>query len=395
MVVKGEWKIKFVDGGPELPADITTRDLKSWTEIGDEEAKRFAGTARYSIEVNIPDGADDWEIDLGDVRESARVFINGKEAAGLFSVPFSAAVGRYLKPGSNLLEIEVTNLSANRIRDLDIRKVNWKKFHEINFVDINYRKFNAARWSLTPSGLLGPVTLTRMKKTQLVSDKKAIKIGLIGDSTVASFYGWGPAFADRCNQQATVLNYAKNGATLDSLSKQLGELVAKKPDYVLIQFGHNDMKRYDSAAYAKKLSSYVDRIKKAGGKPVILSSVTRRNFDENGKIKPRYIQDDPQRSLPVFAKAAQEVAKEMNLPFVDLYTISLNHHNRIGPEATDAYNYNKNDTTHFSKEGARAIADLIVAELSRVVPEWSGNMADTASPRTKQRKRQQLSKKVR
>lgn len=217
MVVKGEWKIKFVDGGPELPADITTRDLKSWTEIGDEEAKRFAGTARYSIEVNIPDGAEDWEIDLGDVRESARVFINGKEAAGLFSVPFSAAVGRYLKPGSNLLEIEVTNLSANRIRDLDIRKVNWKKFHEINFVDINYRKFNAARWSLTPSGLLGPVTLTRMKKTQLVSDKKAIKIGLIGDSTVASFYGWGPAFADRCNQQTTVLNYAKNGATLDSL----------------------------------------------------------------------------------------------------------------------------------------------------------------------------------
>ena len=106
--------------------------------------------------------------------------------------------------------------------------MNWKKFHEINFVDINYRKFNAARWSLTPSGLLGPVTLTRMKKTQLVSDKKAIKIGLIGDSTVASFYGWGPAFADRCNQQTTVLNYAKNGATLDSLSKQLGELVAKK-----------------------------------------------------------------------------------------------------------------------------------------------------------------------
>ena len=163
MVVKGEWKIKFVDGGPKLPADITTGELKSWTEIGDEEAKRFAGTARYSIEVNIPDGADDWEIDLGDVRESARVFINGKEAAGLFSVPFSAPVGRYLKPGKNLLEIEVTNLSANRIRDLDIRKVNWKKFHEINFVDINYKKFDASKWSLTPSGLLGPVTLTPLK----------------------------------------------------------------------------------------------------------------------------------------------------------------------------------------------------------------------------------------
>ena len=374
MVVKGEWKIQFVDGGPELPADITTGDLKSWTEIGDEEAKRFAGTARYSIEVNIPDGANDWEIDLGDVRESARVFINGKEAAGLFSVPFSAPVGRYLKAGTNLLEVEVTNLSANRIRDLDNRKVGWKKYHEINFVNLHYKKFDASKWPLTPSGLLGPVTLIPMKnKTRLAPDKKAIKIGLIGDSTVASTYGWGPAFADRCNQQTTVLNYAKNGATLDSLSKKLGELVAKKPDYVLIQFGHNDMKRYDSAAYAKKLTSYVDRIMKAGGKPVILSSVTRRNFDENGKIKPRYIQDDPQRSLPVFAKAAQEVAKEMSLPFVDLYAISLAHHNRIGPEASAVYDYNKNDQTHFSKAGAKAIADLIVAELQSVVPELAQN----------------------
>jgi len=163
VTVKGEWQIRFVDGGPELPADITTTELKSWTGIGDQEAKRFAGTARYSIQIDIPEGVAEWEIDLGDVRESARVFINGKEAAGLFSVPFSAPVGKYLKPGSNLLEIEVTNLSANRIRDLDKRKVNWKRFHEINFVNINYKKFDASAWSLTPSGLLGPVTLNPMK----------------------------------------------------------------------------------------------------------------------------------------------------------------------------------------------------------------------------------------
>ena len=113
--------------------------------------------------MNIPEGADDWEIDLGDVRESARVFINGKEAAGLYSFPYSANVGRTLKPGKNLLEIEVTNLSANRIRDLDIRKVPWKIFHEINFVSHLYKRFDASKWSLTPSGLLGPVTLTPMK----------------------------------------------------------------------------------------------------------------------------------------------------------------------------------------------------------------------------------------
>ena len=163
VVVKGTWKVTFIDGGPELPAGFTTTELRSWTELGDEEARRFAGTARYSIEITIPEGANDWEIDLGDVRESARIFINGKEAAGLYSVPHSAPAGKYLKPGNNLLEIEVTNLSANRIRDLDIRKVNWKIFNDINFVDHTYTTFDASNWSLTPSGLLGPVTLTPMK----------------------------------------------------------------------------------------------------------------------------------------------------------------------------------------------------------------------------------------
>jgi hypothetical protein len=163
IVVKGTWTVEFVDGGPALPADITTTELTSWTAIGDEEAGSFAGTGRYSIEIDLPKGADNWVIDLGDVRESARVFINGKSAASLYSIPFSAPVGQHLKVGHNLLEIEVTNLSANRIRDLDIREVNWKIFHDINFVDHNYKKFDASEWPLTPSGLLGPVTLTPMK----------------------------------------------------------------------------------------------------------------------------------------------------------------------------------------------------------------------------------------
>ena len=54
------------------------------------------------------------------------------------------------------MEIEVTNLSANRIRDMDRRKIDWQKFF---FVDVNYKKFNASNWSIMESGLLGPVIL--------------------------------------------------------------------------------------------------------------------------------------------------------------------------------------------------------------------------------------------
>ena len=65
-----------------------------------------------------------------------------------------------LKLKGNQLEIEVTSVSANRIRDLDRHGIKWKNFYDINFVDINYKPFDASDWPLTDCGLLGPVTLT-------------------------------------------------------------------------------------------------------------------------------------------------------------------------------------------------------------------------------------------
>jgi hypothetical protein len=165
--MRGPWHVEFIDGGPKLPAAYDTDKLETWTARDDEEAKRFAGTARYSTEFDAPSTlADDWLVDLGDVRESARVSINGQSVGTLWSLPFQARVGSLVKPGKNKLEIEVTNLAANRIRDLDQRKVEWKKFHEINFVNIHYRPFDASDWPLTDSGLLGPVKLVPMKKIQ-------------------------------------------------------------------------------------------------------------------------------------------------------------------------------------------------------------------------------------
>ena len=76
-------------------------------------------------------------------------------------------VGEFLRPGRNVLELEVTNLAANRIRDLDQRRVTWRIMREINFVDINYKPFDAANWALTTSGLIGPVTLMPLRAPNL------------------------------------------------------------------------------------------------------------------------------------------------------------------------------------------------------------------------------------
>ena len=85
--------------------------------------------------------------------------LNGKDYGTLITPPFRVVVDN-LKPTGNKLEVEVTNVSANRIRDLDRRQVRWKYFNDINFVNIDYRPFDASNWPLTDSGLLGPVTLT-------------------------------------------------------------------------------------------------------------------------------------------------------------------------------------------------------------------------------------------
>jgi hypothetical protein len=161
IAVAGQWSVEFTEGGPVLPQPFSTRELKCWTEIGGQQADRFAGAARYTIQVDLPEtNADGWYLDLGDVRESARVWINDRPAGIVVAHPFRVDLLDLLKPGRNELAIEVTNLSANRIRDLDKRGVDWKKFHEINFVDHMYKPFDSSGWDSKPSGLLGPVTVT-------------------------------------------------------------------------------------------------------------------------------------------------------------------------------------------------------------------------------------------
>ena len=159
--VQGEWVVEFIQGGPVIPEKTMVHKLQSWTNFDDPETQRFAGTARYTIEFQVPDkNSAHWILDLGAVKESARVKLNGKELGVLWAIPFRMPVNGLLSDGKkNKLEIEVTNLSANRIRDLDRRGVDWKKFHDINFVNIHYKEFDASAWEICDSGLLGPVLL--------------------------------------------------------------------------------------------------------------------------------------------------------------------------------------------------------------------------------------------
>ena len=134
--------------------------LRSWEQLSDL-ARVTMGTGVYETTFKLTgrQASARWKIDLGDVRESARVYINGRYLGCAWAVPFVLDCRNALKRGRNTLRIEVTNLPANRIADMDRRGVVWRKMKEINVVDINYKKTTYAGWEPLPGGLNSTVKL--------------------------------------------------------------------------------------------------------------------------------------------------------------------------------------------------------------------------------------------
>lgn len=158
------WKLNFVESTPSITGQFNIDSPISWTELEQPEAKINMGTGCYSIEIELPTiEADDWILDLGDVRESARVRINGNDAGTVWAAPFRLKAGKWLKPGKNLIEVEVTNLPANRIADMDRKNIEWRIFKDINMAKLNYMKGDYKNWSTMPSGLNGNVRLIPVK----------------------------------------------------------------------------------------------------------------------------------------------------------------------------------------------------------------------------------------
>jgi hypothetical protein len=165
--IEGRWTIRFTKGGPVLPSPQILERLRSWTELPDPDLGRFSGTALYTATFPRPGtrGAA-WALDLGEVRETARVRLNGQALGTSIGSPHRFIVPDGMLRSSNALEVAVTNLSANRIADLDRRGVPWKKFYNVNFPARSPENrgadglFSAANWTPLDSGLIGPVTLT-------------------------------------------------------------------------------------------------------------------------------------------------------------------------------------------------------------------------------------------
>ncbi len=158
----GPWQLSFIDERPRVGETFHLAELQTWETLSDSAAVTM-GTGIYTTTFRLTkeQARQHWQIDLGDVRESARVYINGEFIGCAWAVPFVLDCRGSLRKGRNTLRIEVTNLPANRIRDLDQRGIKWRKFNEINIVDIDYKHTTYEGWELMKSGLNSPVRLIK------------------------------------------------------------------------------------------------------------------------------------------------------------------------------------------------------------------------------------------
>jgi hypothetical protein len=164
--VTGTWDIKFLSGGPTLPAPLKTTQLDSWTKLAGEDGQKFSGTATYSTTLTLPAGpADGYLLDLGRVGQSAQVKVGGRLTT-LIGPIYQLYIPKASLASNDNVSITVSNGMANRIADMDRQHQEWKLFYNVNMAaKLKENRgadglFTAAQWSPVASGLLGPVTLT-------------------------------------------------------------------------------------------------------------------------------------------------------------------------------------------------------------------------------------------
>lgn len=215
---------------------------------------------------------------------------------------------------------------------------------------------------------------------------------IAGDSTAAikgasekPMTGWGELLQSYYGKSINVENRAINGRSTKSFLAE-GRLTAieqdfRAGDYLFIQFGHNDEKKEDPSRYSHpdteyrhNLIQYIESARQRGGTPVLLTSCSRRLFTSEGKPDPLAVGPYP--------AVMRQVATETQTPLLDIFEASQQLYDTLGEEGSmklfmhlpknvhPNYPSGVEDNTHFSEEGAREIAKLVVQAIqqSTVLP---------------------------
>ncbi|KAF1948341.1 SGNH hydrolase [Byssothecium circinans] len=218
------------------------------------------------------------------------------------------------------------------------------------------------------SALANPISVTTRAA-------KGIYFLLAGDSTTAPGGGWGDGFLSTAVASGSSgHNYGHSGRTTASFRsggdwakviKDAGTYKSTYDVYVTIQFGHNDQKETSGVTldqYKANLLKFAQETTSAGGTPILLTPLTRRNFaSSTSNVTENLVE---QRAATI------EVANKNNIKWIDLNLASKNYVNAIKKDAASKYNLAADDWTHLNAWGgvvfARIVSDLLVEKYGSI-----------------------------
>lgn len=167
IAIESSWKVSFADYHTQkLKKEYSIDRLISWTEWGEEALKTYTGKATYTANFKLEDldqAIQQYTLHIEEVRETAQVFINGVDCGTIWAFPNQLEIPAELLKQENQLEIVVQNLSANYMKKYDEENPGWKKFYDINFVNITYDDFSTRQWAYEPSGIIGKIYFSTQK----------------------------------------------------------------------------------------------------------------------------------------------------------------------------------------------------------------------------------------
>jgi lysophospholipase L1-like esterase len=238
---------------------------------------------------------------------------------------------------------------------------------------------------------------------------EAIRVILVGDSTMATNSGYGDAFCARFTDEVSCINLARGGRSSgsfraegrwDEVQTLLRDGAGYRATYVLVQFGHNDQPGKPGRStdfvteFPVNMARYAQETRALGGVPVLVTPLTRRSF--HGP----WLHND----LAPWADATRKAAVREHAVLLDLNADSHAAVQAMGqaeadtlavapPPATPAVlpqDPNKVepqgaaksafDRTHVGAKGAKLFAAMVEREMVRALPETRPYFKDGGKP---------------
>jgi lysophospholipase L1-like esterase len=309
-----------------------------------------AGAATFLFSVKLPEGNYAVTVALGGALDS-EVTVKAEARRLMFErVTVSRGETKTRTFTVNVRRPEIADSSRVRLkqRELDTEMITWDDKLTLEF---NGKNPSVRSLTFTPTNV--PTVF------------------LTGDSTVCDqptepWNSWGQMLPRFFGPGAAVANYAQSGESIKSSlgSKRFEKVFSlmNSNDWLLVQFGHNDMKDRTPdalAVYKSNLKQIVAQTRKLGGTPVLITSMERKS---------RVARD----TLAGYPQTVRDVAREDRVALIDLHTMSKVLYRALGTELDAAFQ----DGTHHNNYGSYQLAQCVVAGIRTNVPALARYLAD-------------------